>query len=269
MSRRNRQVGSEGSSSTWLTTYSDLVTLLLTFFVLLYTFSSIDAAKFKSIATSLQLALTGYISILEGEPPGIDGDVEGYLPNDNLDEQLGNLDEKLNQNGEALDPLEQEIKKIYKRVQEFVEKEGLGADVRLRTDRRGVIIDISDNVLFDTGKADLKPESKELLDKLTELINSFDNNIIVEGHTDNVPIRNSQFSSNWELSVHRATTVVHYFIEEKNISPERLSAAGYGEYRPIAPNDTAEHRALNRRVNILLEVTLKGGAEDGTSDGNK
>ena len=261
MSRRNRRRESEGSSSTWLVTYSDLVTLLLTFFVLLYTFSSVDAAKFRSIAASLQLALTGNVSIFDGEPPGIEGPIEDLLPDESIiDDPEGEL---------IPDPLEQEIRRIYGLVQEFVEKEGMSADVRLRTDRRGVIIDISDNILFDSGKADLKPESVELLDKLTRLINSFNNNIIVEGHTDNVPIRNSQFRSNWELSVHRATSVVHYFIEEMNISPERLSAAGYGEYRPIAPNDSDENRALNRRVNILIEVSLKGGAEDGPSDGDK
>ena len=257
--RRRKRKEVESGSSNWMTTYSDLVTLLLTFFVLLYTFSSIDAARFRGIAASLQMALTGQVSIFEDPPPGIDGPVDFNLPGKEED-PLEDIDPE---EGVEVDILEREIKRIYGIVKDFVEKEGLDAEVRLRMDRRGVIIDIADNILFDSGKADIKPESRELLDKLTKLITSFENNIIVEGHTDNVPMSSSRYATNWDLSVHRATSVVHYFIQQKQIPPERLSAAGYGEYRPIAPNDTAENRALNRRVNILIEASLGGGEEDG------
>lgn len=248
-----------------MTTYSDLVTLLLTFFVLLYTFSSVDAAKFKGIAASLQLALTGQsgTSIFEENPPGLDSTIEEFVPTpgDDPDESSAQGE----QSGDGYELLNREINRIYQIVKGFVEEEGLGADVRLRTDRRGVIIDISDNILFDPGEAKLKSDSRILLDKLTKLIVAFDNNIIVEGHTDNVPINRSVFPTNWELSVNRATTVVRYFVEERNIAPNRLSAAGYGEYRPVVPNDTSENKALNRRVNILIEATLEGGVQDGTS----
>ena len=137
-------------------------------------------------------------------------------------------------------------------VSDFVEREGLEAEVTLRADRRGVIIEIKDTILFDPGKAELKKNSREILDKITLLIQEFENKIIIEGHTDNVPINTYRFPTNWELSAIRATTVVRYFIEERGVDPERLSVAGYGEYQPIAPNDSPENRSLNRRVNILI-----------------
>ena len=246
-----------------MTTYSDLVTLLLTFFVLLYTFSIVDTEKFKGIAQSLQFALTGSsgTSIFEEPPPGLNNPIKEIVPKpgeqDDVKEPIVNMD--------GMGLLDKEIDRIYQIVKGFVEEEGMGAKVKLRTDRRGVIIDISDSILFDPGKAELKPDSKILLDKLTKLIQAFDNNIIVEGHTDNVPINRSKFATNWELSVNRATTVVRYFAEERNIAPSRLSAAGYGEYRPIASNDTNENKAMNRRVNVLIEASLEGGIEGGTN----
>ena len=258
--RRLRGSDNDSSGSGWITTYSDLVTLLLCFFVLLYTFSSIDVAKFKGIASSLQLALTGQVgtSIFEENPPGLDSSIEPFAPSTPEETVAPDSDD-------GLGLLDKEINRIYLIVKDFVEEEGIEAEVSLRTDRRGVIIDISDSILFDPGKAELKPDSKELLDTLTILINSFDNNIIVEGHTDNVPINRSKFPTNWELSVNRATTVIRYFAEERNIAPNRLSAAGYGEYRPIMPNDTAENKTLNRRVNVLIEASLEGGVEGGTN----
>lgn len=254
MSRRRKNLEEKKPGApAWMTTFSDLTTLLLTFFVLLYSFSSIDAQKFKNMASALQSVLAGQGgggSILEGNESSGNMNVEEIqpTPHDKSSNQL---------NGET--------KEIYQRVKDFIEKENLGAEVTLRADRRGVIIEIKENILFDSGKAELKPESITLLDKLTGLINGFDNEIIIEGHTDNVPIYNEEFPSNWELSVTRATTVVRYFTEEKNVDPKRLSAAGYGEYRPIAPNDSSKNKTLNRRVNILI-VTLQGGNKNGTTD---
>ncbi len=253
MSRRRKNLEEKKSGSpAWMTTFSDLTTLLLTFFVLLYSFSSIDAQKFKNMASALQSVLVGQGggSILEGD---------GSSGNMNLEEIQPTPHDK------SSSQLNGETKEIYQRVKDFIEKENLGAEVTLRADHRGVIIEIKENILFDSGKVELKPKSMVLLDKLTGLINEFDNEIIVEGHTDNVPIDNKEFPSNWELSVTRATTVVRYFTEEKNVDPKRLSAAGYGEYRPIAPNDVPKNKTLNRRVNILI-VTLQGGSENGTTD---
>ncbi len=128
------------------------------------------------------------------------------------------------------------------------------AEISVRTDRRGVIIDIKETVLFDSGKSVLKEESKAILEKVVTLIQQFDNELIIEGHTDTMPINTAKFASNWELSVIRAVNVLRYFTETKDVEPGRISSAGYGQYKPISTNDNASGRALNRRVNILILV---------------
>lgn len=236
--RENKQEG--GGSPAWMTTFSDLMTLLLTFFILLYSFSTLDAIKFKNVASALQSVLLG-----EAKPTIFPNDVPpGNTPiNDPLPVQQTQIEE-----------LNSELVELFTLVNEYVEREGLQAEISVRTDRRGVIIDIKEKVLFDSGKAVLKEDSLEVLDKVVVLFEQFDNELIIEGHTDNVPINTAQFPTNWELSVIRAINVLRYFTEHKEVDPSRISSAGYGEYKPISTNDHAAGRALNRRVNILILV---------------
>ena len=107
-------------------------------------------------------------------------------------------------------------------------------------------------MFFDLGKANLKPEAVEILRKVAPTLRSLPNPLRVEGHTDDLPIRTSQFPSNWELSVHRATNVVRYLVEEEGFDPKKLSAAGYSEYRPLVPNNSDANRQINRRVDIII-----------------
>ena len=125
--------------------------------------------------------------------------------------------------------------------------------VSLKMDDQGLVIILSDDILFDSGKADIKPEAYPVLNNVASVIKSKvpDKNIGVSGHTDNVPIKYSNWKSNWELSTARATNVLHY-LEEKGVSPDRLSAIGYGQHRPVDSNKTAEGRAKNRRVEIVI-----------------
>lgn len=225
-----------------MTTFSDLMTLLLTFFILLYSFSTLDAIKFKNVASALQNVLLGEAkpTIFPNEVPPGEEPVMDPVPMPVTEEQSEVQDDAL---------LE-----LYQIVQSYVELEELEAEISVKTNLRGVIIDINERVLFDSGKAELKEESLEILDKVAVLINQFENELIIEGHTDNNPIHTAQFDSNWELSVIRAVNVLRYFTEMKAVSSERISAAGYGEYRPIQSNNTALGRAYNRRVNILILV---------------
>ncbi|MFZ2801097.1 MAG: OmpA family protein, partial [Syntrophorhabdus sp.] len=108
---------------------------------------------------------------------------------------------------------------------------------------------------FDEGKAELKDGAKNALDRIVPIIKNVENHIRIEGHTDNVPISTNEFKSNWELSVRRATEVVRYFVEKKGLPPERISATGYAEYRPIANNNSPQHRAMNRRIEIIVAKT--------------
>lgn len=224
---RRKQREESSNAGRWLTTYSDMVTLLLAFFVLLFAFSNVDEGKFSSIISAFQNylgVLTEGQSILESPSP---------LPFDYSD--MGH----------------RQLYELFEQMSDYIEQEGLQG-VELEIQERGLIIRFAEQVFFDLGQATLKPEALEILDNLADQLRELPNPLRVEGHTDDWPIRTSTFPSNWELSVHRATNVVRHLIEEDGFDPEKLSVAGYSEYRPIRPNDTAQNRALNRRVDIVI-----------------
>ena len=143
-------------------------------------------------------------------------------------------------------------KKLEDEIQSLADNESIKKNISIFSDERGVVIRILEKAFFDEGKADLKERAKGALGKIVPVVRNIDNQIRIEGHTDNVPINNHEFRSNWELSVRRATEVVSYFIEKYDFPPERVSAVGYAEYRPVAVNDTPENRALNRRIEIII-----------------
>lgn len=225
MRRKPRQESSDGGS--WLTTYSDMVTLLLAFFVLMFAFSAVDVDRFQAVMSAFQ----GYLGVLDGS--SLISDSAITLPFDSSElakEQLEILHDELSQ---------------------LIEEEGL-TGVELQMEERGLIIRFAEKVFFDLGEATLKPEAINILLGISDTLRDLPNPLRVEGHTDDWPIQTSRFPSNWELSVHRATSVVRYLIEEESFDPNQLSAAGYSEYRPVQPNDTPEHRAQNRRVDIVI-----------------
>lgn len=237
MSRRKKTQSSEGGANEeWLATYADTITLILTFFVLLYSFSSMDAVKFQKLSSSLQSVLSGNdgTSILElnmsGEVPIVGA------PIDMGPKQTGAT----------------ESEEMYKKIKGFIDSNNLKDTVQIKTDSRGVIMELKDNILFDVGQTEIKEPSKAILDKINSLISTIPNEVIVEGHTDNVPIHTEQYPTNWELSTQRAVNVLKYFVQVKGQNPQRFQAAGYGEYRPIAPNDNYANQSKNRRVNILI-----------------
>lgn len=225
MRKRRREEPSNAGS--WLTTYSDMVTLLLAFFVLLFAFSAVDEGKFSSIINAFQNYLGVFTegqSILEAPSP---------LPFDYSD--MGH----------------RQLYELFEQISDFIEQEEIHG-VELELEERGLIVRFAEKVFFDLGQATLKPEALEILHSFAGQLKDLPNPLRVEGHTDNWPIRTGAFPSNWELSVHRATNVVRYLIEENGFDPEKLSVAGYSEYRPIRPNDSAQNRALNRRVDIVI-----------------
>lgn len=158
--------------------------------------------------------------------------------------------EKIERLSQQLDELAQTKKLLEERLsQEIKDKQ-----VRLQMMEKGLVVTFVADVLFDSGKAKIKPEAYPILDKVATVLkeNVPELNVGIEGHTDNVPIKSSGWKSNWELSTARALSVLHYLAEQKGILPERISAIGYGEYRPVASNDTKEGRQTNRRVEIVI-----------------
>ena len=224
-----------------MTTYSDLITQILIFFVLLFSFSSIDKSKFNAAMLSLQ----GSLGIIDGGMVIHEGD---FIEGGEVGELLISAQEQ------------QEFELLQEEVEEIVTGENLKG-VQVNLDERGLVIRLIEGVLFDSGKADIKDEAKDILDKLAPLLKETHKHIRIEGHTDNLPIHTREFPSNWELSTARAVNVVKYMIEKHNFSPYILSAAGYGEYRPIAPNDSAKNRSLNRRVDIIILKSTSEASE--------
>lgn len=248
MSRRKKKEDTGLTGNEWLGTFSDTMTLLLTFFILLYSFSNVDAQKFKQIASAFQSVFYGNSGQTVYDFNMKDGNVPLVGETDKMGQSTG---------GDSQD--------IYNKVKNFVDKNNLQGTVEIKEDSRGVIIELRDNVLFESGKADIKHNSLSILDKISSLISTLpNNNIVVEGHTDNVPINNYKYETNWELSTARATSVLRYFVETKKMIPTRFTAAGYGEYKPIVANDSDENRAKNRRVNILVVANVTKTKEGAT-----
>ena len=243
MARKKRNSGGGLRGDEWMATYADTVTLLLTFFVLLYSMSSVDAEKTKGIANAFVSMMCGQsgdsllqFNLYNGEVPLIGGESE-----ENFD------------GGEELT----DQQKMFNTIKEFVHNNNLQDVVEIVDDERGVAMQLRDNILFETSSSDLREDSKAILNQLNTIIASVSNPVLIEGHTDNRDINTSRFPSNWELSADRAVNVVRYFVEVLGQDPKRFSATGYGEFQPVAPNNTYEDMAKNRRVDILI-VTSKG-----------
>lgn len=239
-SRRGRFHGEEEDESVWLMTFSDLVFLLLCFFVMLFSFSSLDVQKFQTLITSFQ----GAIGVLDGG--------RSLTPDESAFSSMGAMDSPAWLNVGAL--RQNQAAMLYDELARIIESEGLEGMVVLDVEERGIIVRFADQVLFDLGEAELKPEFRTVLERFAQALLPWDHPIRVEGHTDNLPIATTKFPSNWELSVVRATTVVRFLIEQ-GVKPDLLSAVGYGEYQPIANNNTPEGRAQNRRVDVVLLLT--------------
>lgn len=179
------------------------------------------------------------ISELENQISGKEAKIKS------LEENLAKIEKSGREAQEAVDKLKAENDKIAKDLADF--------QVSVKEEKGKLTITMLDKILFDSGKADIKKEALPTLDKLAKILKEHsDREVLIEGHTDTVPISTPLFPSNWELSTRRATTVLQYFVRDQKISPERFSAAGYGEYKPVTTNSTVEGRSNNRRVEIIL-----------------
>lgn len=219
----------------WLATYGDLVTLLLCFFILLYSMSIVDIEKFKKAAGSLHSIGTSTQST------GMDSTVGDTISDLNVYNAI---------------EVQQQMDDIEQKVKELIDEKKLQDYITVEKSDKGVLLRFKNEILFDSGDAELKSTSKAILAKLSEILREYNKNVKIEGHTDNVPIKNSKYPSNWQLSAERAITVVRFFTEGlpegQSISPAKFEIAGYGEYRPIAANDSDVNKQKNRRIEILI-----------------
>jgi chemotaxis protein MotB len=213
----------------WLMTYADMITLLLALFVILFSISTVDRVKVQRLAH----------------------DISGGFNNDDA---INNPPNGGSTGRQTQNPTgDTDLHAIQARLETYIWMKSLESEVSTRIDRRGLVITLlADKTLYASGSANLPEQTKRLLDEIDALFVRTKSHLRIEGNTDNVPIQTSIYPTNWELSAARATGVTRYLVEEKGLSPMRVSLAGYGEYRPRADNELPADRRLNRRVDIVI-----------------
>lgn len=245
MKRQSTKV-KHGSMERWLITYADMITLLLIFFIVMYTISRVDIKKFQYLAESLNKVMGGGGMVFTDLGPAITPGISGT--------------EQQNNTADLIERAEME--RIRQEVVSFIEKMGLSAKISAVSEERGIVLSFQEDVLFKIGSAELTLQAKEIIARLTPLLMKTPNYIRIEGHTCDLPIRNALYRSNWELSSARSLATVQELIAH-GFPPQRLSAVAYGEYRPRVPNDSEANRQLNRRVDIVILRSRYTGSEAG------
>ena len=255
MERRPRRKKNKGAPR-WMVTYSDMITLILVFFILLFSMSQIDQLKFESITESFQSR--GILDFLPSNIPSADPSGDSAFGDDG-DKDENDKDEKKEPDLNSLiDQLEEWEKKadalaaLMTNVEKFLETEDLGDVITAKRTEEGVILVLQDSILFDSGEANILDTGKPFLDEVGNLLKGIPNKVRVEGHTDTRPISTFRYPSNWELSGARAGSVVRYFSDEMKLNQNRFQIAGYGDTKPVADNDSSASMAKNRRVEIVI-----------------
>lgn len=218
------------SSNGWAVVYAGFIIMMLSFFIVLCSYSVIDSSKLALAAKSFSTAL----GIFNGGQRFESGEVALPVAPDMVS-------------------VDSELAGIYSNIQAMTSVLGMENEIKVSVYEKGVILQLSDRILFEAGQADILPEARRLIEHVGMIVaNHSSYSLRIEGHTDNVPIRNSRYPSNWELSTSRAVNVVRYLLDKRILAADRLLAAGFGEYKPIFPNDTPENRAGNRRVELFF-----------------
>jgi chemotaxis protein MotB len=274
LSRKKPSHEEEGGSERWLVSYADFITLLFAFFTTLYAISTVDAQKASRLVTSVNEAFDNGIMNPGNKQLALSQGSGGVDPSSGLFQdhiKKGGSDSK-DKTLKDLDKLKHSFKRsaisdatamgqLKRGVETLLAGYVHKGRVRAHLEPRGLVISLGEIGIFDSGSDQIKPEGKILLDTLATSLVSLGNYIRIEGHTDNVPICTSRFPSNWELSTARATAVISHLVASFGMQPELISAAGYAEYRPSAPNDTEEGKARNRRVDIVVLNPAAAGVE--------
>ncbi|NMC13875.1 MAG: OmpA family protein [Chloroflexi bacterium] len=228
-----------GGSERWLVSYSDFITLLMVLFVVLYSMGQVDVKKYKQLAESLKSAFGGGAQrvvdagVNSGGGGSSDNDTSSPIVIPGIPKEPATSVE------------------VAGRLTDMLAMSGLGGEVSVQNNIEGVLISLSEKLTFIPGTSQLQPDAYPVLDTIANMLSQLNNEIRIIGYTDNTPPAEKRYATNWELSTGRALNIAHY-LEKKGISPDRMLVAGRGEYHPIFANDTAEHRALNSRAEIIV-----------------
>jgi chemotaxis protein MotB len=244
----------------WLVSYADFITLLFAVFVVLYAMGQSDKKKVEEVMQSIQssfgMATAGATAPKMNVIPSQSMTIIPSLKPEVKTSPMGRT--RSGQVKSRAD--EKDFRQIKSAVDAYLVKQGAQSKVTLEITRRGLVVSLKEAGFFNSGQADIKPEAYELINTIAEVMSQYNNPLRLEGHTDNVPISTSQFPSNWELSTARATQGLKYLLKHFDVDASKISATGYAEFRPITDNTTAEGRAKNRRVDLVM---LSGESERG------
>lgn len=238
----------------WLVSYADFITLLFAFFVVMYALSSVNEGKYRVLSESMATAFRNVEVVGDAAPLPVAITPPIPMPKKPSGVMKAAPDAAKQKQRDAMRNVAKDILDV---MAPLIEQ----GKVRVIETSRGVTIEINDSILFSPGQAQLQPPLIKAMGAIAEVLAPTDFPITIEGHTDNVPIKTPQFPSNWELSAVRATTVLRLFADS-GITPERLTAIGYADTRPVEPNVLADGRARNRRVTILIDSTVPEKGEE-------
>jgi chemotaxis protein MotB len=257
MSRRKRK-HEHVSHERWLVSYADFITLLFAFFVVLYSSSQVDKRKVGRLAMAIQVAFQE-LGVFETSNTKIPLSDSEPMPFSNIQvvenaERTGDLQHFVQpaKGVLAATPESGPLKEVQQELEKVLAPEIKDRTVDIQTRKEGIVVSLREMGFFESGSATMLPKAMNAVDRLAGIISARNENLRIEGHTDNVPIHNAHFPSNWELSTARATELVQLFIYRYHVAPARLSAAGFAEFHPVAANSTAGGRAKNRRIDIVI-----------------
>ena len=250
---KHNQPDEEGAPA-WMNTYGDMITLLLTFFVLMFAFSTIDAQKWEQFVSSLSGTPFVAIQSLElSDANETNSDTSSW----ETPPPTPAPGESLNAVADAdAEEIKKQFNELYEKIKNHIEKNNLGYILNVEKKEQTILLRMTNSALFDSGSDEIKADAKAILVDISDIISEYTDlikKIQIEGHTDNVPMHTAEFGDNWELSTSRAVQVVRYLLTILDIDPAKLTPTGYGEYHPVASNDTERGKAQNRRVDFVIE----------------
>jgi chemotaxis protein MotB len=255
--RRRKRHEEHTNHERWLVSYADFITLLFAFFVVLYASSQVDKRKVGKLALSIQVAFQelGVFDTSNTKIPLSDSEAVPFSQVQVVEntEHTSDLTHFVQPMKGMLSPSSSaSLKEVQSELEKVLAPEISKHVVDVKARREGLIVSLREIGFYESGSSALRPSSKDAIDRLAAILKPRMEAMRIEGHTDNVPIHNAHFDSNWELSAARASDLIKVLVVRYGFAPNRLSAAGYAEFHPVAPNDTAEGRARNRRVDIVI-----------------
>lgn len=265
MKRREIKSSKNSGAPKWMTTYSDMITLILVFFILLFSMSQIDMAKFDAISESFQnrMLFDFYPSPVPMENPTQSSSHKENGETSNEFETPTDLTE-INDRDDIQNQ-EDTLQTLMEDIENYLDEHDLNNVISADRTERGVVLVLQELILFDPGQAELLPSGEHFLAEIGSFLTEIPHEIKVEGHTDNRPISSYRYPSNWELSGARASSVVRYLVEGNNLDQSRFSIAGYSDIDPLVPNTDPENMSQNRRVEILILDKDATETEEGDS----